>query len=140
MYAIRSYYGKVPEAIDSTGFDAIVIQGKCADRSVLKIHPAGVEFHDAGDIWGMETYAAEDALMKRFGRAKDGYRRKGAVVIGPAGERLVRFAVIENDYWRSAGRTGVGTVMGAKQVKGIRITSYNVCYTKLLRKDARSTS
>ena len=41
--------GTVPEAIDSTGFDAIVIQGKSADRAVLEIHPAGVEFHDAGD-------------------------------------------------------------------------------------------
>jgi aldehyde:ferredoxin oxidoreductase len=111
--------GKVPEAIDSTGFDAIVIQGKCADRTVLAIHPAGVDFHEAGDIWGMETYAAEDAVMERFGKSNDRYPRKGAVVIGPAGEKLVCFAVIENNYWRSAGRTGVGTVMGAKQLKGI---------------------
>ncbi len=111
--------GTVPEAIDSTGFDAIVIQGKCADRTVLAIHPDGVDFHDAGDIWGMETYAAEDAVMERFGKSDDRYRRKGAVVIGPAGEKLVCFAVIENNYWRSAGRTGVGTVMGAKQIKGI---------------------
>jgi len=50
------------------------------------------------------------------------YRKKGAVVIGPAAERLVRFAVIENDYWRSAGRTGTGTVMGAKRLKGILFT------------------
>jgi aldehyde:ferredoxin oxidoreductase len=42
-----------------------------------------------------------------------------AVVIGPAGENLVRFALIENDYWRSAGRTGVGAVMGSKKVKAI---------------------
>jgi aldehyde:ferredoxin oxidoreductase len=111
--------GRVPEAINSTGFDAIVIQGKCVDRTVLSIHPEGVDFQEAGDIWGMETYAAEDAVMERFGKPDDRYPRKGAVVIGPAGENLVRFAVIENDYWRSAGRTGVGTVMGAKQLKGI---------------------
>ena len=111
--------GKVPEAIDSTGFDAIVIQGRCAERTILVIHPEGVDFHEAGDIWGMETYAAEDAVMQRFGKSDDRYRRKGAVVIGPAGENQVCFAVIENDYWRSAGRTGVGTIMGAKQIKGI---------------------
>jgi len=41
------------------------------------------------------------------------------VVIGPAGEKLVKFAVIENDYWRSLGRTGAGAVLGSKKVKGI---------------------
>ena len=111
--------GTVPEAIDSTGFDAIVLQGKCSERTILVVHPDGVDFHEAGDIWGMETYAAEDAVNERFGPADNGYPKKGAVVIGPAGEKLVSFAVIENNYWRSAGRTGVGTVMGAKQVKGI---------------------
>ena len=111
--------GKVPEAIDSTGFDAIVIQGRCAERTILVIHPDGVDFHEAGDIWGMETYAAEDAVMDRFAQSAEGYPKKGAVVIGPAGEKQVCFAVIENNYWRSAGRTGAGTVMGAKQLKGI---------------------
>jgi aldehyde:ferredoxin oxidoreductase len=109
--------GKVPEAVNSAGFDAVVIQGRSAAPRVLGIHPQGVDFHDAADIWGMETYAAEDAINQRFGRAA--YKKKGAAVIGPAGENLIRFAVIENDYWRSAGRTGVGAVMGAKKIKGI---------------------
>ena len=43
----------------------------------------------------------------------------GVTVIGPAGENQVRFAVVENDYWRSAGRTGAGTVMGSKKIKVI---------------------
>ena len=46
-------------------------------------------------------------------------RGDGVLAIGPAGENLVRFAVIENDYWRSLGRTGVGAVMGSKKVKAI---------------------
>ncbi|MEJ2589662.1 MAG: aldehyde ferredoxin oxidoreductase C-terminal domain-containing protein, partial [Deltaproteobacteria bacterium] len=50
---------------------------------------------------------------------KKGRERSGAVVIGPAGERRVRFSVVENDKWRSAGRTGMGAVMGAKNLKGI---------------------
>ena len=112
--------GRTPDVIDAAGFDAIVVQGKSLQPAVLTVHPEGVDFHDAGDVWGMETYAAEDALKERFARPE--YRKKGAVVIGPAGENRVRFAVIENDYWRSAGRTGVGTVMGAKNLKGILFT------------------
>jgi len=111
--------GKVPEAIDSTGFDAIVIQGQSAVPTVLGIHPEGVDFHEAGDIWGMDTFQAEDAVLQRFGKSGESFKRRGAVVIGPAGENLVRFAVIENDYWRSAGRTGVGTVMGSKRLKAV---------------------
>jgi aldehyde:ferredoxin oxidoreductase len=108
--------GKVPEAIDSAGFDAIVIKGKSKRPAVIVIEPEGVEFHDADDIWGMDTYETEDTVNEKFGK---GATKSGAVVIGPAGENLVRFAVIENDYWRSAGRTGVGTVMGSKHLKAI---------------------
>jgi len=111
--------GKVPEAIDAAGFDAVILQGKCPRPTALVVHPEGVEFHDGRPFWGMETYAAEDALNEKFGGKKSGSKRSGAVVIGPAAENLVSFGVIENDYWRSAGRTGPGTVMGAKKVKGI---------------------
>jgi aldehyde:ferredoxin oxidoreductase len=111
--------GRVPEAIDATGYDAIVIQGRCTFPTVMGIYPEGVDFYDAGNIWGMETYRAEDTVHERFGQSDAGYKRKGVVVIGPAGERLVRFALIENDYWRSAGRTGVGAVMGSKRLKAI---------------------
>ncbi|MBW2575691.1 MAG: aldehyde ferredoxin oxidoreductase family protein [Deltaproteobacteria bacterium] len=108
--------GKVPEAIDSAGFDAIVVTGKSKRPAVIVIEPEGVEFHDADDIWGMETHETEDTVNGKFGK---GAKKSGAVVIGPAGENLVRFALIKNDYWRSAGRTGVGTVMGSKNLKAI---------------------
>jgi len=112
--------GKTPDAIDTAGFDAVVIQGRAAEPTVLVVQPEGADFHPAGDIWGMETYAAEDAIKERF--ARPDYRKKGAVVVGPAAEKWVRFSVVENDYWRSAGRTGAGTVMGFKQLKGILFT------------------
>ena len=86
---------------------------------MLTIHPEGVDFHRAGDLWGRETYETEDIAKERFARREPKYRKSGAVAIGPAAENLVRFAVIENDYWRSAGRTGVGTVMGSKRIKAI---------------------
>ncbi len=119
LYSESYAGGKVPEAIDSTGFDAIVIQGQSAVPTVLAINPEGVDFHEAGDIWGMDTFKAEDTVSERFGRSDAGFKKSGAVVIGPAGENLVCFAVIENDYWRSAGRTGVGAVMGSKRLKAV---------------------
>ena len=112
--------GRTPDAIDATGFDAIVVQGRCDEPTVLTVHPDGVDFHDAGDLWGMESYGAEEAIKERFTREE--YRKKGALVIGPASENLVRFGCIKNDVWRSAGRTGAGTVMGSKQIKGILFT------------------
>jgi len=111
--------GKAPEAIDSCGFDAIVIKGQSDIPIVLAVHPEGVDFHEAGDIWGMDTFQTEDTVIERFGKSGAGFKKPGAVVIGPAGENMVCFAVIENDYWRSAGRTGVGAVMGSKRLKAV---------------------
>ncbi|WP_022661463.1 aldehyde ferredoxin oxidoreductase family protein [Paucidesulfovibrio longus] len=109
--------GKVPESMDSAGYDAIVISGRADRPMVLGVHPYGVDFHLARDLWGMETYEAEDEARERF--APVGFSRPGAVVIGPAGENRVRFALIENDYWRSAGRGGTGAVMGSKNLKAV---------------------
>lgn len=111
--------GKVPEAIDSSGFDAIVVTGRSKRPTVVLVKPDGAEFFDASDIWGMDTYETEDTVNERFGTSGSESEKSGAVVIGPAGENRVRFALIENDYWRSAGRTGVGAVMGSKHLKAI---------------------
>ena len=97
--------GKVPEAIDSTGFDAIVIKGQCEHPTVLAIYPEEVYFHDAGDLWGKETYETEDKVLETYARSDDNFGKPGASVIGPAAENLVRFGVIKNDHWRSCGRT-----------------------------------
>ena len=119
FYAESYSGGKVPEAVDAAGFDAVVITGKSESPAVMVVHPDGADFHDADDIWGMDTFEAEDAVNARFGDIGRASAKSGAVVIGPAGENLVRFAVIENDYWRSAGRAGAGTVMGSKKLKAI---------------------
>lgn len=117
LYAESYSGGRVPEAIDAAGYDAVVLEGQSAAPTVLAIHPEGVSFHPAGDIWGMETYEAEDAAVSRF--ADPTHKKRGAVVIGPAGENGVLFAAIENDHGRFAGRAGVGAVMGSKSVKAI---------------------
>lgn len=122
LYSESYSGGRVPEAIDSTGYDAIVITGKSSRPSLLVIHPDGAEYHDAEGFWGMNTYETEDAVNKLFGKSGDKNFKSGSVVIGPAGENLVTFSVIENDKWRSAGRTGVGTVLGSKNLKAIYFT------------------
>lgn len=111
--------GKVPEAIDRTGFDAIILKGKSDSPVVLSVHPEGADFHDAGDLWGMETFTAEQEAVERFSPGNEEYGKPGAIVIGPAGENLVKYAIIANDKWRCAGRTGVGAVLGSKKVKGL---------------------
>ncbi len=118
LYAESYSGGKVPEAMDASGYDAIVIQGQSPGPVVLEITPEEVLFHDAGDLWGKESYETERTVNERFAD-RSSYRKRGAVVIGPAAENGVCFGVIKNDLWRSAGRTGVGTVLGAKKIKAL---------------------
>ena len=106
--------GRVAEPISRTGYDAVVIKGACKNPVYLEISNGNVIFHNASHIWGKDTYDTEDTI-----REEVGLKDAGVAVIGPAGENLVRFAVIENDYWRSVGRTGAGAVMGSKKMKGI---------------------
>lgn len=119
FYAESYSGGKVPEAIDSAGFDAIILVGKAERPTVLIITPEGAEFHDAGELWGTDSITAEELAVERFAPNSENYRKPGAVTIGPAGEKMVKFALIANDKWRCAGRTGAGTVMGSKLVKAI---------------------
>ncbi len=106
--------GKVAEPLSRTGYDAIIIKGAAEKPVYLEISNKKVIFRDASHLWGKDTFETEDAIKAEVGR-KDA----GVIVIGPAGERLVKFALIENDYWRSLGRTGPGAVMGSKKIKGI---------------------
>jgi aldehyde:ferredoxin oxidoreductase len=114
LYAESYAGGKVAEPLSGTGYDAIVIHGASENPVYLEISDEGVKFHHASHIWGMDTYETEDVIKREVG-----VKNVGVVVIGPAGENLVRFACIENDYFRSVGRTGTGAVMGSKKIKGI---------------------
>jgi aldehyde:ferredoxin oxidoreductase len=106
--------GRVAEPASRTGYDAIVFKGASERPVYLEITNGKVLFHDAAHLWGKDTYETEDAITEEVGQ-----KNAGVIVIGPAGENLVSYAVIENNYWRSLGRGGAGAVMGAKKVKGI---------------------
>jgi aldehyde:ferredoxin oxidoreductase len=106
--------GKITLALSRAGYDAIVVEGRSSHPIFLEISDEKVLFHDAGHLWGQETYEAEEMILK-----KTGVKNAGALVIGPAGENGVKFAVIESERWRSLGRAGIGAVMGSKKLKGI---------------------
>jgi len=97
-----------------TGHDAIVVRGACARPSVLLVDGPEVRLADAADLWGLPAAEAEHRLRERLGR---GWR---AAVIGPAGERGVRYATISHDG-RHAGRGGLGAVLGAKRLKAVAV-------------------
>ena len=119
LYAESYSGGTVADSMAATGFDAVIFTGVSEEPVWLEIFPGGVVFHSARDLWGLETYETEDRVKAWLKENRAEAKRPGVTVIGPAGEKGVSFAVIENDYWRSAGRTGVGTVMGAKKIKAI---------------------
>lgn len=106
--------GKITVSLSHTGYDAILIEGKSSTPVFLEISDEDVRFHSADHLWGKDTFEAEQAILQSAGR-KDA----GALVIGPAGENLVKFAVIEIERWRSLGRAGIGAVLGSKKLKGI---------------------
>ncbi|MCJ7704933.1 MAG: aldehyde ferredoxin oxidoreductase family protein [Desulfobacterales bacterium] len=106
--------GKITHSFSRTGYDAIIIEGRSQRPIFLEISDEEVLFHSASPLWGKDTYEAEEAILKKIGK-----KEAGALVIGPAGENLVKFAVIEIEHWRSLGRAGIGAVMGSKKLKGI---------------------
>jgi len=98
------------------GFDALVIRGKAENPVYLWIDAGKVELRDAGHVWGKTTAETQDLICQELGDPKIRIAQ-----IGPAGEKLVRFASIINDTNRAAGRSGLGAVMGSKNLKAIAV-------------------
>lgn len=97
------------------GYDMIIVEGIAKHPAMLVIDDDSVELCSAHKLWGKNVHATEDLLHEQLGRDFK------CVSIGPAGERLVRFASIMNDKNRAAGRSGVGAVMGSKKLKAIAV-------------------
>lgn len=97
------------------GYDLLIIEGAAAQWCYLYIHSDGVEFRDASHLLGKLTEDTEAAICEELGNPK-----ARSCVIGPSGEKRVRHACIQTER-RSAGRGGIGAVMGAKKLKGISV-------------------
>ena len=105
--------GKFPTELKRAGYDAVLFTGKAAEPTYLWIEDTKAELRSAGHLWGKTTHETTAALT-----AETDPKAKIAC-IGPAGERLVRFAAVMNDKDRAAGRSGVGAVMGSKNLKAV---------------------
>ncbi|MBM4465426.1 MAG: aldehyde ferredoxin oxidoreductase family protein [Chloroflexi bacterium] len=110
-----SYFGGFfGQELKYAGYDGLLITGQAARPCYLEINDGRVAIQDAAHLWGLDTYQTYERL-----RADYPEREWRLVCIGPAGERQVKFAVIDCDPHRQAGRGGGGAVMGAKNLKAI---------------------
>ena len=95
------------------GYDGIILTGRAATPTLLFIEDDKIQLLDASDYWGKGIFTTHHDIRNKFG--KD-FR---TVLIGQAGENLVRYAAIINDEHHAFGRAGFGAIMGSKYLKGI---------------------
>src|SRR5262245_53217490 len=116
LYFDSTFGGRFPATMKRTGFDAIVITGRALEPVYLKVTEGGASLEPARALWGKSTRDTVLAIQSVEGGDAD------AMAIGPAGERLVRFAAM-GTYWKNregfAGRGGIAAVLGSKNVKAV---------------------
>jgi aldehyde:ferredoxin oxidoreductase len=102
--------------LKAAGYDMLILEGRASSPCYLWIYNDQVEIRDAAHLWGKTVWETEEHLKTEVGVPD-------AIIasIGPAGEKLVRFACIMNDLHRAAGRSGVGAVMGSKNLKAVAV-------------------
>jgi aldehyde:ferredoxin oxidoreductase len=99
-----------------SGYDAIIVEGASSVPVYLWINHGKIEIRDAGPVWGLEIADADAAIKKELDNDKI-----RTALIGPGGEKRIRYACIANDITHVAGRTGLGAVMGSKKLKAIAV-------------------
>ncbi|MGD2271696.1 MAG: aldehyde ferredoxin oxidoreductase family protein [Desulfobacterales bacterium] len=107
--------GVFPNELKRSGFDAVIFSGKAQEPVYLWIDQGNAQLRKAEHLWGKTTHETTDLLVgETDSKAK-------VACIGPAGEKGVLFASIMNEKDRAAGRSGVGAVMGAKNLKAVAV-------------------
>lgn len=99
--------------LKSAGYDMVILEGKAAAPVYITIKDDQVEIKDASMLWGKMVGETNDTLLQEYGE------KAKVLTIGPAGEKRSLIAAVMNDRFRAAGRSGVGAVLGSKNVKGI---------------------
>ncbi len=95
------------------GFDALILKGKAEKPTCVVLGDNSFELVDAADLWGKDTYETTDVLKEKYGK------QAKVLAIGPAAENGALYGCIMNDKAHTAGRSGMGTVMAAKNIKAI---------------------
>lgn len=122
--------GEFGTFLKKAGYDALIITGKSKNKIWIEIIDDKIKFHDANNLWGKTTGETQEILGGKSGK----------IVIGPAGENLVKYAGIFSGE-RAAGRAGLGAVMGFKNLKAVaikgtkRVKIHNKDKTKVIYKD-----
>jgi aldehyde:ferredoxin oxidoreductase len=111
-----AYWG--PE-LKFNGFDHLLITGKAEKPCYLWIHGGQVEIRDASHLWGKDTQETQIMIQQELGD-----KEIKTVCIGPAGENLVKFACLISETGDAAGRTGMGAVMGSKNLKAVAVRGF----------------
>ncbi len=99
--------------LKACGYDAVIIEGKSPEPAYLHLSPKDSSIESAEGLWGKDVKVTTDALREKHGKSAR------VSCIGPAGENLVLFANIENDYHHALGRGGLGAVLGSKNLKAV---------------------
>jgi len=98
------------------GYDGVIVTGRAEKPVWLSIVEGRAELHDGTDLWGSDSYETQERVREALGEPK-----ARVACIGAAGENLVKMAAVMNDHGRAAGRTGMGAVMGSKNLKAIGV-------------------
>jgi len=101
------------------GYDGIWLEGRAAEPLYLWVQDGKAEIRSAKSLWGLDTYQTQEAIQEELGAGK-----VRVASIGTAGETQIPFALILCDHGRVAGRTGMGAVMGAKNLKAIAVQGH----------------
>ncbi len=108
--------GHFGQELKAAGFDLLILENSSEKPVILFIEDGNVNFIDASLIWGKQVYATEKVVRELIGTLDI-----RVLSIGPAGENLVKFASISNDFSRNAARGGSGAVLGSKKIKAIAL-------------------
>jgi len=119
MYLDTNCGGHFGPSLRFAGYDALVITGQAKKPCFLYIEDEDAELRDAARLWGRATHEAEETIHSEVNS------EASIVSIGPAAEKLVRFACLTSELYRNAGRGGAGAVLGSKKLKAIAVYGTN---------------
>ena len=133
--------GRLALAMRYAGYDALVIRGRAPRPVYLYVDSNDVLLKRADTLWGMDAEEAGRVMRD----IEPGRGHRSIMRIGPAGERLVRYALVNCETYRHFGRLGLGAVFGSKLLKGIYVSgdtdiripdvkTYNRVYTDIYKR------
>jgi len=118
--------------LKKAGYDAIIVEGIAEEPSYICIEDDQVQIRRAHNFWGKQLFETQEAIREELGKSV-----VRIAAIGPAGEKLVRYASIIHDLRHVSGRCGLGAVMGSKKLKAVAVVGtgkVKIAKPKRLRK------